>query len=512
MKVLLMDPARPFDPGAPLPSWADDLVADLELQTLFDAIAGTDKFMQAVARAALLSGPCDVAAILWRQRVLEDCRSHPEVIERLYDLSLEAIRGERGEWGFLRDTPETVLPRSVRVLKLFVGVLRRLRETAQRHAPDLRSPGLQRFCAMLAEELSEDYLKSVEGRLELLEFKRGSLIGTRLGSGLKGTEHRLLVARERGLRERLTPIQRGRLSFQVADRDEAGYRQLAELTNRGANTAANAVAQSTEHILAFFNSLAAELAFYRGAVALEARLHELGMPTCTPEPAPIGQRRLSARDLRDPTLALASGELPVGSDLDADGRALVMITGANRGGKSTFLRSLGVAQLMMQSGMFVAARQFTAETRERLFTHYRREEDERLRRGKLDEELERMARIAGSLTSGSMLLCNESFASTNEREGSEIARQVVLALVESGVRVGYVTHMFELADWMQHYARERATFLRAEPGEGFRLREGAPQPTSHAAEAFARVFGSLPERGAHVVGRASGGADSRSLA
>jgi hypothetical protein len=37
--------------------------------------------------------------------------------------------------------------------------------------------------------------------------------------------------------------------------------------------------------------------------------------------------------------------------------------------------------------------------------------------------------------------------------------------------------------------REQAVFLRAEPGAGFRLREGAPQPTSHATETFAGVFG-----------------------
>ena len=42
----------------------------------------------------------------------------------------------------------------------------------------------------------------------------------------------------------------------------------------------------------------------------------------------------------------------------------MMITGANEGGKSTFLRSVGLAQLMMQAGMFVAAREFRADARE----------------------------------------------------------------------------------------------------------------------------------------------------
>ena len=129
----------------------------------------------------------------------------------------------------------------------------------------------------------------------------------------------------------------------------------------------------------------------------------------------------------------------------ADGKRLVMITGANQGGKSTFLRSLGLAQLMMQAGMFVAAESFTASVSTGIFTHFKREEDATMERGKLDEELGRMSEIAGQIRPGCLLLCNESFASTNEREGSEIARQVIRALTEAGIRVVFVTHLYDLA-------------------------------------------------------------------
>jgi DNA mismatch repair ATPase MutS len=46
-------------------------------------------------------------------------------------------------------------------------------------------------------------------------------------------------------------------------------------------------------------------------------------------------------------------------------------------------------------------------------------------RGKLDEELARMSDIADYIGLKSLLLCNESFASTNEREGSQIACGVI---------------------------------------------------------------------------------------
>ena len=94
--------------------------------------------------------------------------------------------------------------------------------------------------------------------------------------------------------------------------------------------------------------------------------------------------------------------------------------GGQSRGKSTFLRSLGVAQLMAQSGMFVTAESFRANVCVGVFTHYKREEDESMESGKLDEELARMSEIADQITPHCLVLCNESFASTNEREGSEI--------------------------------------------------------------------------------------------
>ena len=82
---------------------------------------------------------------------------------------------------------------------------------------------------------------------------------------------------------------------------------------------------------------------------------------------------MAARGLRDTVLCLRLDGPVVGNDVDADGRPLLVITGANQGGKSTFLRSLGQAQLMMQCGMSVAAESYRAALCSGVFTHYKRE-------------------------------------------------------------------------------------------------------------------------------------------
>jgi DNA mismatch repair ATPase MutS len=133
-----------------------------------------------------------------------------------------------------------------------------------------------------------------------------------------------------------------------------------------------------------------------------------------------------------------------GNNVNADNKDLVIITGANQGGKSTFLRSIGLAQLMMQCGMFAPAESFRASICDGLFTHYKREEDIGMKSGKLDEEFGRMNFIIDNITSNPILLFNESFAATNEREGSEIARQIVCALIEKHFRVFFVTHLTNL--------------------------------------------------------------------
>jgi DNA mismatch repair ATPase MutS len=172
----------------------------------------------------------------------------------------------------------------------------------------------------------------------------------------------------------------------------------------------------------------------------------------------------SARGLYDVCLALSIDARVVGNDLNADNRRLVMITGANQGGKSTFLRSIGLAHLMMQCGMFAPAESFRAGVSAGVFTHYKREEDRTMTSGKLDEELSRMSDIANQLRPDCILLRNESFASTNEREGSEIARQVVRALTEAGIKVVFVTHLFDLAHGF--FREQMDTALSSGPSDG----------------------------------------------
>src|SRR6266516_6246035 len=495
--------------AAELPANEVALTEDLGLDTLFGAMAAGDEFLFEVARQAVLSSLADTDAIGYRQRILADCLEQASVVRQMYDAAAEAVAGSKKIYrGIFSQSPDSILRWSVEALQLFVGILRRLRHIADEHAAGFRSEGFAALFGMLSRELGDDYFQAVEDHLQRLRFRDGVLVSAELGKGNKAINYvlRKPPREKRSWFQRISRNNGSAYILRIADRDESGHRTVSELRGRGIHLAASALAQSTDHILSFLTMLRCELGFYVGCLNVQERLAQKGEPTCFPVPLAAGEPALSFQDLYDACLSLRLEERAVGNDANSGSKPMVMITGANQGGKSTFLRSVGVAQLMMQCGMFVPARSFSANVADAVFTHYKREEDPTMKSGKLDEELGRMSEIADQITPDSLLLCNESFAATNEREGSEIARQIVRALVEARVKVLFVTHLFDLADSIYGQQLGTALFLRAERqpdgGRTFRVLEGEPLPTSYGEDSYKRIFATAADAAPAVADKA----------
>lgn len=435
MKAHLLFESRDLNTGQPLPSNATELIQDLELATLFGAMASDDRFLYDIATRVVLSSLNDPSDIVYRQHVLGDCITQPGLVREMYSLAVDAITAERKIYRSSYGGPASILRRSIEALEMFVTYLRWLRQIAEDHSNKFPSKGFTAFFDTIKTNLDDQYFSAVAEHLGRLKFKDGTSMSAEVGPGIKGDRYVLHMPRamKQPWKERIGMAPRSVYSFEIHPRDEAGGRALAELNNRGLNLVANALAQSTDHILSFFTMLAAEIGFYAACLNLWDRLSGKNEPVCMPVPLPWGPPAHCFGGLYDVCLALRTDTRVVGNTANADGRSLMMVTGANSGGKSTFLRSVGLGQLMMQAGMFVGAGSFRANVCNGLFTHFIREEDTSMASGKLDEELARMDQIAETITPGSVVLFNESFAATNEREGSEIARQIVAALLGAGI-------------------------------------------------------------------------------
>ncbi len=517
MKVYLLHAADDLDFGADLPPRHEELIQDLELTTLLSAMAGRDEFLFDVSGKVLLACLDDPEAIRYRQRVLADCLAEPEVIREMYAVAVGALEDRRSIWGSYGSSyqnPSSNLSGAVANLETYVARLRQLRQITDDHAEKFRSDGLSTLFATLRWELDDEYFEEISYHLKQLRFRAGVLVSAELDRDNSGINFVLRAPSDaqRGWKERLGIGPRSTYSFTLPPRDEAGGQILADLTSRGVNLVANAAAQSADHLRSYFTMLRAELGFYVSCLNLADRLAAKGVPVSFPEPAPPSPLTFSCADLRDACLALRSEGMVVGNDVQAGRKSLVIITGANSGGKSTFLRSVGLAQLMMQCGLFVAARSYRANVTRGVFTHFLRQEDPGMTSGRLDEELRRMSGIAGQIGPHCLMLFNESFAGTNEREGSEIGWQVVRALLEAQVKVFFVTHRFDFADRFRRQHAGSTLFLRAERqsdgSRNYKLTVKEPLPTSSGEDLYYRLGGWLDEDRAFTsaaAGAAPGG-------
>ncbi len=492
-----------------LPPHLRALGRDLELDAVLRTMSRGDRFIGDVCERVILTGSRDHDTIAYRQGVLRDCLQNADVVRRIYELSVQMLQlARKHPLGLLTaSTPTAVLSSSLQLLRSQLKILREMHRLASGRARGFASAGWRDFLSVFCTEFDEMYLDSLAAHLRNLDVDSGFRLSARLGPG---NVMQNFVLHEQP-RSRIHPLQqlirrlarrlRGNgdaaVNLRVDARDESSNRALNDMKRRGVGPVANALARSAKRIIRVFRSLRRELAFYVGCLNLADRLSEVSCPICFPQVDEQGEETLSFTGLYDASLALTANRPPVGNDLAATGRNPVIITGANQGGKTTFLRSLGLAQLMMQCGMFVSAEEFSSAIRAGIFTHFRREEDITLESGKLDEELRRMSDIVARLRPDSTVLLNESFAATNEREGSVIAEQVVCGLAQKGIRVFFVTHLYEFSNRLYETDSGEPLFLRAErDADGkrtYRMRRAPPLQTSFSADLYEQIFCSGPE-------------------
>lgn len=252
------------------------------------------------------------------------------------------------------------------------------------------------------------------------------------------------------------------------------------------------VAVSTSTI----SSLLPELVYYiRWAEYIE-KLQKNGFLMCKPQILNTQKREMYASEIYNLKLAqsfmekkIAAGEI-VGNDLDFNaGHRLYILTGANRGGKTTITQAVGIAFLMAQGGIYVPAESFAFSPVDNIFTHYPADENQTMDLGRLGEESKRFREIFLSATGKSLLLLNESFSTTSFEEGFYIARDVVRVLLKMGVRTIFNTHMHKLArevDLLNQESEEnKAESLITETEGGkrsYRLRIAPPEGLSYARD------------------------------
>ena len=537
MNVNLLYAHQDWTSAKPYYDWYG-MVKDLGLDTLFDAakqdaVMGSsrsiyteheDPFLSQTMKKVMCVPLDKKEDVLYRQEILKDCLRQEDFVGKLYVLTSNVLAdweklGRKKNHTGVRDTKAELIT-DIQVLRLLVSGMSDVKTLLLENLDGLSSRGFLTLYERVDQEFSQDVQESLEKILKDLSFytdvsgrevKRNVFVSNRpriridcgIADGLKFGDMRL-EGIETNVKTYTNPYGiwaklRGQLNSMLPN-----YISLYKNTSLQED-AANLEYQAVSYVMSccsgmlssfgyFFDQLHFQIGFYLGAINIKHRMKRYRLDYCFPE---VGERdSLYYEELKEVVMSMVQGGETVGNTGNLDGKMLTIITGANQGGKSTFLRSVGIAQVMMQCGLMVAAKHFCSGLYPNFFTHFTRREDSAMNSGRLDEELRRMDQIISNLGKNSLIILNESFASTTEKEGSAIAYDIIKALKEENVKILTVTHLLSFAQKMYDETgdveKSDTAFLSAEHLEDgtrtFKMIPHEPEQTSFGLELFEKII------------------------
>ena len=163
--------------------------------------------------------------------------------------------------------------------------------------------------------------------------------------------------------------------------------------------------------------------------------------------------------------------IPNDTRLEADaelGARILLLTGPNMAGKSTYLRQVALITLLAQIGSFVPARSARIGLVDRIFTRVGAEDDIASGKSTFMVEMEETATILYHATGHSLIILDEIGRGTSTYDGLAIARAVVEHLHNvTAARTLFATHYHELASMAEELPRLRVyTMAISEDEEG----------------------------------------------
>jgi DNA mismatch repair protein MutS len=458
---------------------------DLNITALVQHLAFAPQY-EATTRAILLNLCRDETDVSYRQAILADLLSYPDFADQLTD-ALEAI-GDLEKYLTQPQWQDTALQKvawRISELAHYVDCVEQVTTILTRAGDRLQSEGLQKLRATFEDILNDPTFAQLRAELPTLlpNIRRiaSVTVGINLDDELRPTTVTLLALNTEpfvgiSLMDRLfrkppqgqpgiAPLHNSRQFNMGSYQGDIELRKLDSpfmpplfrdvmiLLEDTSRPVVQALKKYTQINSQFLIALKPELAFYLGAVKFIHKLHAVGLSTCAPDIIAAEERTTALRGLYNVNLAWQlRGRFPkvndvlVTSDAEfgAEGRVFIL-TGPNQGGKTTYIQAIGLAQLLGQAGLHVPATQAKLSLVDGIYTHFATEERPELEAGRLGEEARRLNSIFQRATRYSLILLNESLASTSVRESVFIGRDVLRIMRVMGVRAIFATHLHDLA-------------------------------------------------------------------
>lgn len=191
-----------------------------------------------------------------------------------------------------------------------------------------------------------------------------------------------------------------------------------------------------------------EVQFYLAYRAYTGPLRQAGLPFCYPH-VTAESKQILARDTFDLALAaklVRAGTPVIRNDFHLDGpERIIVVSGPNQGGKTTFARMFGQLHHLAALGCPVPGEQTRLYLCDQIFTHFERGENLADLSGKLHDDLVRVHAILDQATDASVVIMNEVFTSTTLQDALVLGTRVLRKLIELDLLCVCVTFVEELA-------------------------------------------------------------------
>jgi len=212
-------------------------------------------------------------------------------------------------------------------------------------------------------------------------------------------------------------------------------------------------------------SLNQQLAFYYAYYKLVFQLSEKGIPFCFP--TFDKQSVIRCTDLYDISLSISKMEnlkfVQTGNDITLSNEFQgFVLTGANQGGKTTYLRSVGLVVYLAMMGFPVACRNAVLYPFKTIVCLFCGEEVQETTLSRFEREIKQYLSICDSIDEDTIVLLNEYFSGTNRQDAVKILQSCIDHLLTQKAIFGCVTHFQEVYNLLGESCNRRIIYLRAE--------------------------------------------------
>jgi len=489
------------------------LAYDLQLERLVDdKVLDREEYAGVCGELEYL--PVDREVILFRQAVLKDLIRNPHFLDKC-DAFCKRLKNNvpvrRNIW-----LPAVPVYKN---LEEYIGILETnyqvICTSNLRAETEFHADALVQLAHFLENDEYKEKLREIIGLLkEVLasgairyrpEYTFGQVMESVSIQGLY--QENTYVTKEKGL-----------LKKKVVDKDYLIpaeniilYNNMDEIYAKTIVKLCDFASRLNAEIVSAFKRIQREIPYYRAGVRLYEMYRSLDIPVCLPQVEEGCGAGMEFGGLY-PVQLLAKkpvNEIQSNSYSNKEGR-IAIVTGHNSGGKTTFLQAVGIAQLMMQLGFYVPAAFYRAEAAPFIGSLFAGNEDADTIYGKLEQELTAIKRMAGRIKEGSLLLMNEILGTTSEKEGADIAGEVLQAFSHTHSHMIFVTHLKCLADWVEeknqdgvsglalaegehavNYVTEQVTDMDGKAGKTYHILKGRPEEGIFERELLDKYYGTV---------------------